>query len=173
MMALQTMLLNLRQRFEALPANDRRALLIMIAAILLALVYFSLSSSRAYQQNAIAAYRVVSEDSRWITLNLPQIKNMVSANAQPDSSATGSPSDASLINRATTSAKPFGIVFKRFQPEGDTGLRLWIEEGDFDQLMRWTAALERQQIQLDQLEVDKAGDQAGLVEARVLLSLKP
>lgn len=173
-MALQTLLMNLRQRFEALPANDRRALIVMVAAVFLTLVYLTLSSSRNYQQNAVSAYRDASENSRWITLNVPQIRSVLNENVQPDSGATGTPSDASLINRATTSAKPFGIVFKRFQPEGETGLRLWIEEGDFDQLMRWTAALERQQIQLDQLEVDKAGeDKPGVVEARVLLSLKP
>lgn len=169
MNAMQAMLLNLRQRYEALPSNDKRALLIMAGAIVLTVLYFSLSGTRDYQQSAIARYQHSSEDSRWITLNLPQIRNLANAAKQPDNAGT---SDASLINRATTSGKPFGIVFKRFQPEGETGLRLWIEGAEFDQLIRWVAALEQQHIQLDQLDINKQAKLAGVVDARVLVSLK-
>lgn len=169
MNAVQAMWLNVRQRYEALPSNDRRALLIMGGAIALTVLYFSLSGTRDYQQSAIARFQRSSEDSRWISLNLPQMRNLANAAAQPDNA--GSP-DASLINRATTSAKPFGIVFKRFQPEGETGLRLWIEGAEFDQLIRWVAALEQQHIQLDQLDIDKQAKLSGVVDARVLLSLK-
>lgn len=160
----------LRQRFDALPANDRRALLIMFAAIGITVVYFSLSASRDYQQSAISYYKDMREQSRWFAVNMPQIRNQLQAGAKP---AGGNAGDASLINRATTSAKPFGIVFKRFQPEGETGLRLWIEGAEFDLLMRWIAALDKQQIQLDQLDVDKLDKQVGMVDARILLSLKP
>jgi general secretion pathway protein M len=163
-------LLALHQRFEALPPNDKRALLIMLATIALTVLYFSLSISRDYQQLASARYQTASEDSRWITINLPQIRNIANAAAQPGSGANAT--DASLINRATTSAKPFGIIFKRFQPEEETGLRLWIEGAEFDQLMRWAAALDQQGIRLDQLDIDKQEKQVGIVDARLLLSIK-
>jgi len=160
----------LQQRFDVLPASDKRALLIMVSAIALSVVYLSLSWSHDYQQAAITRFKDVSEDSRWISLNLPQIRNLVNAAAKPV--AGGSP-EASLINRATTSAKPFGVVFKRFQPEGESGLRLWIEGAEFDQLMRWAAALENQGISLDQIDIDKQQKQIGIVDARVVLSISP
>jgi general secretion pathway protein M len=169
MNAVKALWLKLRLRFEALPSNDQRALVIMAAVVGLTLLYFSLSWTRDYQQAAILHYQDMSEDSRWIELNLPQLRNLANAAVQPG--AAGAP-DASLINRATTSAKPFGIVFKRFQPEGETGLRLWIEGAEFDQLIRWVAALEQQGIQLDQLDIDKQAKLVGVVDARVLLSLK-
>lgn len=172
MNGLQTLIVGLRQRFYALPPNDRRALLIMVAAITVTLLYFSLSSSHDYQQSSLLRYKDARESSRWINLNLAQIRSMAGAASKPGVSPAGG-SDASLINRATTTAKPFGIVFKRFQPEGDTGLRLWIEAAEFDQLIRWTGALEQQQIVLDQLDIDKLDKQPGLVDARVLISLKP
>ena len=170
--ALQAVIHNLRQRFEVLPSNDRRALLIMGAALAITVLYFSLSWTRDYQQAAIVRYQDINEDSRWITLNLPQIRMLANAASQP-SNVAGAATDASLINRATTSAKPFGVVFKRFQPEGETGLRLWIDGAEFDQLIRWVAALEQQGIQLDQLDIDKQSKQVGVVDARVLLSMKP
>jgi general secretion pathway protein M len=172
MNGLQTLIVSLRQRFDALPPNDRRALLIMSAAIAVTVLYFSLNSSREYQQSALLHYQDARENSRWINLNLAQIRSMAGAASKPGAAPVGG-SDASLINRATTTAKPFGIVFKRFQPEGDTGLRLWIEAAEFDQLIRWTGALEQQQIVLEQLDVDKLDKQPGLVDARVLISLKP
>lgn len=174
MNSLQTMIHGLRQRFDALPPNDRRALLMMCAAIVLALLYFSLSASRDYQQSALLHYQDAREDQRWITLNLAQLRNLTGTAGHAGAAApAGGDADASLINRATTTARPFGIVFKRFQPEGDTGLRLWIEAAEFDQLIRWTGALEQQHIVLDQLDVDKLDKQPGMVDARVLISLKP
>lgn len=160
-----TFLLVARQRFEALPSNDRRALLIMVSAIALTVLYFSLSVSREYQQSAIMRYKDSSEDNRWIALNLPKISSMTNPASQ---SAT---QDASLINRATTLAKPFGIVFKRFQPEEETGLRLWIEGAEFDQLMRWIAALGQQGIRVDQIDINKQEKQPGIADARVKLSI--
>lgn len=171
MQTLQTIMLDLRQRFEVLPSNDKRALLIMGATLAVTVLYFSLSWTRDYQQAAIVHYQDMSEDSRWIELNLPQIRMLANAASQPGNVA-GTAADASLINRATTSGKPFGIVFKRFQPEGETGLRLWIDGAEFDQLIRWVAALEQQGILLDQLDIDKQSKQVGIVDARVLLSLK-
>lgn len=173
MNALQTAWFALRQRFTALPPNDRRALLIMFAAIAVTVLYFSITLSRSYQQSAIARYKDTLEDLRWIVLNLDHIGTVAGAAAKTASVAVDGASDASLINRATTSAKPFGIAFKRFQPEGDTGLRLWIEGAEFDQLMRWVATLEQQQIALGQLDIDKLEKQPGLVDARVLLSVQP
>jgi general secretion pathway protein M len=170
MRELQTIILSLRQRFEVLPSNDKRALLIMGAALAMTVLYFSLSWTRDYQQAAIVHYQDMSEDSRWIALNLPQIRMLANTAAQPGIIA--GTEDASLINRVTTSGKPFGIVFKRFQPEGETGLRLWIDGAEFDQLIRWVAALEQKGILLDQLDIDKQSKQAGIVDARVLLSLK-
>ena len=170
MRELQTIILSLRQRFEVLPSNDKRALLIMAAALAITVLYFFFFFTRDYQQAAIVHYQDMSEDSRWIALNLPQIRMLANAAAQPG--AIAGTEDASLINRATTSGKPFGIVFKRFQPEGETGLRLWIDGAEFDQLIRWVAALEQQGILLDQLDIDKQSKLAGIVDARVLLSLK-
>lgn len=163
---LQALLGNWRVRYDALPPNDRRALLVMFVAIALTVVYLSLDSSRSWQQQGVERYRSALEDTRWIALNEGLIRSQ-------DATAAAVPadgSDASLINRATTSAKPFGIVFKRYQPEGETGLRLWIEGAQFDQFIRWIAALEKQGIRLDQLDIDKQREQPGIVDARVLLS---
>jgi general secretion pathway protein M len=174
MMRVEQFVRGAHQRFDALPSNDRRALLVMFAAVGLLLVYLSFSMSRQYQQSAISRYKTMKENVAWIAVNLgalQQVSAAESSNKQPASVTTQN--DASLINIATTSAKPFGITFKRFQPEGDTGLRLWIEAAEFDKLLRWIAVLKQQDISLDQLDVDRLEKQQGMVDARILVSRAP
>lgn len=166
---------SLRQRADALPANDRRALLLMFAVIGLLLVYLSITVSRSYQQSAIVRYKDMKEDVSWIALNENVLKQIAVGETQAKGTVTPAAqgSDASLINIATTTAKPFGIAFKRFQPEGDAGLRLWIEGAEFDKLLRWVAILKQQNISLDQLDIDRLEKQQGMVDARVLVSRLP
>lgn len=156
----------LRQRFDALPANDKRALLIMIVTVLAAVAYLLFSTTHTYQQKSIAFYKDAREDMYWMNINKAEIKKLVTPQAGA-SSAT--PSDGSLIAAATGAAKPFNVSFKRFQPEGDTGLRLWIEAAEFDRLLQWIDAMNKQGIVLEQLDVDRLEKQVGLVDARILL----
>ncbi len=162
----------LQQRFAALPVNDRRALLVMTAAIVLTAVYFSLTLSYGYQQRAIAQYKVVREDARWIKLNLKQIEAAI-GKVEKTPVAVPADGDASLLSIANASAKSFNLNFKRFQPEADTGLRLWLEAAEFDQILRWLATLEARGVVLDQLDIDRLEKQNGMVDARILLSRKP
>lgn len=172
MVRMEKLIHTLRQRFDALPSNDRRALLVMFSAIGLLLVYLSFSSSRQYQQAAIARYKTMKENLAWISVNTDALKQ-VAAGGKTAAPAATQAGDASLINIATTTAKPFGITFKRFQPEGDTGLRLWIEAAEFDKMLRWILVLKQQDINLDQLDVDRLEKQQGMVDARILVSRSP
>lgn len=156
----------LRQRFDTLPANDKRALVIMCVTILVACTYLLLSGTYSYQQKSLAYYKDAIEDLRWINLNKEQLQKLAGSQSTP---ATAAGSTDSLIAVASGAAKPFGITFKRFQPEGDTSLRLWIEAAEFDKLLKWIDVLNKQGIVLDQLDVDRLEKQVGMVDARVLL----
>lgn len=157
-----------RQRMDAMPSNDRRALLIMFVAIGLTIIYLSLSMTHDYQKSAIAHYNSSLQDSRWMSINKSSIHELVAAKKK--AAEAGDSAGSSLINQATTSAKPFGIAFKRFQPQDENGLRLWIEGAEFDQLMRWLSALDRQHIHVDQIEISRQEKLSGIADARVLIS---
>ncbi|MCC7515859.1 MAG: type II secretion system protein M [Pseudomonadales bacterium] len=160
-----------KQRFTMLPSNDQRALLLMVAVLVLAIIYLVFSLSYSYQRSALTRFQTAQQDARWMELNRAQLSELA-VNVGKAHAAGGDSSESSLLNRATKSAKPFGISFKRFQPQDENGLRLWIEGVEFDQLMRWFAALDQQHIRLEQIEVSRQ-QQAGAAEARVLLSSSP
>lgn len=166
---LETWITAAKQKFDQMPANDQRALLVMLAAIVLAVVYLSLSLSNTYQKSAVSRYEHALQDSRWLDANQAKLLELASAKKKLSEKSSDS-EGSSLINQATVSAKPFGITFKRFQPQEENGLRLWIEGAEFDMLMRWLAALDQQNIKLNQLEISKQEKQPGLAEARVLVS---
>lgn len=169
MQALKEMWFQTEQRLAAMPDNDKRALVIMVVAVILALAYWSLTSSYKSQQQAKQFYEKSVMDFKWLQANEAHVR---SRQAQPVP-VQAAADDSSIINRITTSAQPFGMDIKRFQPEGDTGLRLWLEQAEFDQLMRWLAALEKQQLVIEQLDVDRVKDRAGLVDVRLLLNQAP
>ena len=156
----------IQQRLKELPANDKRALLIMSVTIAVALAYFLVSGTHSYQQKSISFYKAALEDTRWIDVNKDHIKTLTTS---PSAVSNTTGSDESLIAVATASAKSLGISFKRVQPEGDIGLRLWIEATPFDAVMKWIDALASQGIVLEQLDVDRLEKQVGMVDARILI----
>ncbi len=166
-----TVLLNaLQQNFDKLSTRDRRLVLAMAAAVLFMIFYSMLTGSYRFQRSALNYYKEVSENNRWIELNIKEIKAFAGAKAP---AVSGASSDVSLISMASTTAKPFGISFKRFQPEGDTGLRLWIESAEFDQLLRWVGVLGKQGVVLGQLDINRTDKSVGLVDARLLIVREP
>ena len=58
-----------KQKFDQLSASDQRAVLIMLAAIISAVVYLSLSLSSGYQKSAVSRYERALQDSRWLDTN--------------------------------------------------------------------------------------------------------
>ena len=154
-----------RARYEQLPQNDKRAVWLMVTVVSMALAYWLLSSTYHYQQRALSDYKKAREDYRWMVLNQALLQTLVTSS---NAVAAGS-NDTSLIAVATESAKTFKLTFKRYQPEGETGLRLWIEAGEFDQTLRWLDTLQAQGVVLEQFDVDKLDKQIGMVDARVLL----
>jgi general secretion pathway protein M len=166
MQKLLVLLQPVQQRLKELPANDKRALLIMSVTIAVALAYFLVSGTYSYQQKSISFYKSALEDARWINVNKDQIKTLTTSQSVTSNTAG---LDESLIAVATATAKSLGISFKRVQPEGDTGLRLWIEATPFDGVMKWIDALAKQGIVLEQLDVDRLEKQIGMVDARILI----
>jgi type II secretory pathway component PulM len=159
-----------KQKFDQLSASDQRAVLIMLAAIISAVVYLSLSLSSGYQKSAVSRYERALQDSRWLDTNQAKLLELASAKKKLLEKSSSN-EESSLINMVSVSAKPFGIAFKRFQPQDENGLRLWIEGAEFDMLMRWLAALDQKNIKLNQLEIGRQEKQPGLAEARVLVSM--
>ncbi len=73
-----------------------------------------------------------------------------------------------LVDRSAR-ATPLAGALQRIQPEGQSVVRIWLDNASFDELVRWLATLERSHgVVVTVLAVDRASE-PGKVTARLTL----
>ena len=81
---------------------------------------------------------------------------------------SASSSGGSILSIVNNSAKAKSIVLKRFEPEGQDGLRVWLDKANFNSVIDWLEILESQKgISIEQISIDKVSP--GLVNLRAVL----
>ena len=116
-----------------------------------------------FNAGAIADYRAQQDTLAWMENN----RGAVGKGAAATSARKSGDSVLSMVNQ---SARPLGIGFKRYEPNGERGVNLWLEQVPFDQVVRWLELLERDYgvIAVD-ISVTSRRDEAGLVDVRLNL----
>lgn len=146
----------LHQRWVMLQPREQRALTVMgVFAAVLLLVYGLWLPSRTLAQKAQQRF----ETQRALLLQLQG-----AGGASPGMPTAG----GSVLRVASDSAAAGGLVLSRIEPEGEGGVRVWLEKADFNAVARWLAALSAQGIHLEEAQVEKQSD--GSVSARFALA---
>jgi len=74
----------------------------------------------------------------------------------------------SILSTVNNTAKVKNIQLKRFEPEGKTGLRIWLDQVNFNSLIDWLELLETTRgIKVEQISIDKVN--SGIVNVRAVL----
>ncbi len=150
--------------YEVAAPNEQLALKLLGAAVVVVLALTILVAPlHQFNKNAQAGFRHEQDTLAWMQANRALVGT--------GGGAVGTrPAGASLLALANQSAKGVGISFKRYEPNGDKGLNLWLEKVPFNQVVTWLAALERE---YGVIAVDFSAsrrDEAGLVDVRVSLA---
>lgn len=144
----------LLQRWALLQEREQRALLVLGAALLVfALWGLWLASHRAAQK---AESQLVA--ARGVLRELQQ-----SAPAGASGGGGGS-----VLRAASDAAAGSGLALGRIEPQGEDGVRVWLDKADFNAMARWLATLAAQGIRLEQVQVEKQAE--GGVSAQVSLA---
>ncbi|MFN3579303.1 MAG: type II secretion system protein GspM [Pseudomonas sp.] len=109
----------------------------------------------------------LSADFNWMQQVSTEVRRRQSMQGSGQAGGVGAGSVLTLVE---VSANASGIksAMERVQPEGQ-GARLWFDSVGFDPLVSWLAELEqRQGLKISQLSID-AGNEPGVVSARVLV----
>ncbi|WP_323844164.1 type II secretion system protein GspM [Microbulbifer magnicolonia] len=151
-----------QQKWQALPQNDQRALGILILFLGgLFLVYGLFVPAKSFFDGA----RVRAEESRalvqWIESQRPVLERL-------EPMAGGAQSAGTLLQRVTAAAEQHQITIKRFEPEGEGRIRLWIDEARYQDLQPWLNSLLQQQFTIRTLNLDALPEE-GMVSARLTL----
>lgn len=145
---------------QFLSANDRRALVILLAVIacfsVLALVKISCDYYIAGKQRFAEASSLLA----WMHDNKGAVERRPSV---PEAS-----SERNLLRTLTTTAQSAGITLDRVQPGSESSVRLWLQEVEFAALLPWLSALSEKEVKIASVAIDRTPD-PGEVSVQLLL----
>ncbi|WP_226661610.1 type II secretion system protein GspM [Microbulbifer aggregans] len=153
----------LLQKWKSLPANDQRALGLLGLFLGSMFIVFGLFKPA---QSFFETSRVEAEEARelaaWIDRQRPQLERV------ERSSGGNGQAQGTLLQRVTAAAKNHNVTIKRFEPEGDGRIRLWIDEVRYQDLQPWLNNLMKQRFVIQTVSVDALAEE-GMVSARLTL----
>lgn len=149
--------------YGALAPRERRLVVVGAAVVVLTIIYLAvvepLAERRAQLEQGVAAQRTLLA---WM--------NEVEDQVRPVGAQLVGNGDSlfATIDRSARATALAGAL-QRVQPEGQQTVRVWLDNAQFDELVRWIGALEREhRIMVSVLTVERT-QESGLVNARLTL----
>jgi len=137
--------------------TDLTAFLILLGLVYLALWRPIVSWSQAQQQR----YEQKEALLEWMQLHSAEARQQNQNNTQP---ASG---NGSLLTVVSNTAREEGVQLTRFQPEGNGGVSVVLQNQNFDLIVRWLGNLQSQHnVQIRQISVDRQ-EALGSVNVRI------
>lgn len=155
----------LRARWAALADRERRVVALGAAALALTLAYLlvwePVVGARAAREAQLAEQRAIAVLLETLAVEAQRGRG----------GAVTLGASQSLLAVVDQSRKTSGITKppSRLQPEGDTAVRIWLDDVPFDALLRWLNDLQtRYGVRVDTADIERESG-AGLVNARLTL----
>lgn len=161
-------------RYDQLPVRDRQALVVLGIALLLAILYFGIWRPVADFSNQAEASRENAEQLlAWMQANEATIRRLGGAGSGSSAGAgVDKPEDGrALMALVTRSAGEAGLSLQRFEPSGESAIRVWLEAAPFAEVAAWLEQLDaRHGVIVDQAAMDR-GNEPGRVSVRLTLTI--
>ncbi|MCC2617044.1 type II secretion system protein M [Aestuariibacter halophilus] len=150
-----------RQWFQSLTEREQGLVLLSAVVVVIGLFYWliwaPLNTSLDSERRAVSARQ---DDLQWITR---QANRAIQLRQSVGQKATFNGSLTQLVNQ-TASREGIGIT--RMQPQNEE-LKVWVDQADFQAVMRWLHDLERRGVQIIDIDLAK-GDAPGQIKIRSL-----
>src|SRR5690606_5857245 len=143
--------------------RDRDALKYLSVAVALILLYLLIwLPTQNFLKSARQDAERQSELVGWIKQNEQTARELA---ARSNTAAPTGLEGQSLLSVVGSSARNFSIELRRFEPEGDNKMRVWLEKVPFIQVLLWLDDLQKRYgIQVEQISVDR-DETPGIVTA--------
>ncbi|MDN6320654.1 MAG: type II secretion system protein M [Marinobacter sp.] len=160
-------------QYDQLPKRDQQALAVLAVAVCLGILYFAVWSPVAsFHDEAAASKENAAELVAWMHSNEPVIRRLSSSGAGPAAKSADVPADGrALMGLVTRSARDTGLTLQRFEPSGDSAIRVWLEAVPYSEVAAWLEMLNgKHGVVIDQAALDRADD-PGQVSVRLTLAI--
>lgn len=158
-------------QYDQLSRRDQLALRLLAIAVVIFLVYFlawrpAVAFHERGLENRVKAEKLLV----WMQTNQASIQNLAAQSGQNGGTSSIN-SGRELMATVTRSANSAGLSLQRFEPSGEDGMRIWIEDAPFNPIARWLEKLSNEYgIVIDQAAIDR-DDKPGIVSARLTLKI--
>ncbi len=154
--------------WDSLAARERMITIAGASALLLILIYLLVLEPFAGKHKLLTNnIKADKELLVWMQQSSHKVKRL----RRSPAATTTRNSNRSMLATIESSAKQAKLraAIQRMEPDGNNGAKLWIENANFDSLMRWLDQLQRQHgISVSRSSIDKTGE-SGLVSSRLSL----
>jgi len=148
--------------YDGLSDSDKRAVLILAFFFAVISMYLLLDKSFQYRKAQVNDFKKNKSLMELLVSSEQKIKSL-----KQDKKLEGQ--DQALLTLVSSTANNYQITFKRFQPEGDTVLKLWMEHINFNNLLRWLNDINnRNGISVNEISVEQSKEE-GYVDVRLTL----
>ena len=160
-------LVNAKNKWEALEAREQQSLKILGVASVLFLAYFLLwLPAQSYMKDS---ERLLQERADLLGL-VQSSRAILSSQSNSTQGSATILNSQQLVSTVTNLAKKQQLSLKRFEPSGENKVKVWVEDVSFDVLVSWLSALETSvSVKVEQISVEKQ-DKPGVVSARLTLT---
>lgn len=160
-------------RYDQLPKRDQQALTLLGVACFLALLYFAVWNPVAvFHDKAVASKESAAELVAWMQTNERLIQRLGNTGSSVTAATGDVPADGrALMGLVTRSARESGLTLQRFEPSGDSAIRVWLEAVPYSGIAAWLEMLSEQHgVIIDQAALDRASE-PGRVSVRLTLAI--
>jgi len=159
----------MKEKWQQLSLREKRLVIITSIVVLITLVYFLFWEPL---QDGIQTSRVrikAQNDTLVQIRNLAaEARQLMAAQRQAGANTRTSSSLLVIIER-TAQEKNLKSRLQKVQPEGQDGVRVWVENASFDQLIEWLALLENKNtIYVSEIIIERQKE-PGRINSRILL----
>mgnify|MGYP000485753299 CR=1 FL=1 len=158
----------LKSKYNALPQNDKRALLLLSAFFcVVALFYGVLKPIGETRVSAQNNHETRLKELRFLESNAHKAARITSSNSGNNSNQ----SDRSLLSIVNSSSSQFSVSLKTIEPSGDDKIKITLEAVPFNALMKWLDSLNtKNHVNTTNVFIERAKEE-GLTNVRLTLSL--
>ncbi len=162
----------MKQWFLNLSLRER----VMVAGAALSVLGFALYTlvwSPLLANNATLSQRVTAQRAElaWMRNAAVEVQGLRAGMTPGRSTSTATATGTSLLSHIAATARTHHLdgALSRIQPDGDTGVRLWLDNAPFDQMLPWLDGLVRGQgVVIHRLSLERQTT-PGRVDARIWL----
>lgn len=159
--------LKARRWYWALPSRDRIVVNVVGFFMVFALVYMTIwTPMKDSADQAVLKWQSKQAILDWIRANETTARSINSNNRS--SASVGQRGGQSLLTVVNSSAQRSNIALKRFEPDGDDKLRVWLESVNFNNAINWLNTLKNEYgISVSNISVEAHGA-PGVVDVKIV-----